>query len=98
MDLPEDVIPTEDKEIFLTFAEINQLGIVEQNIVRQQHVDQAISLNLKFDPTDSPKFINTVHLAAWKGGIKTLYYLKSESVLRADIATRTSEECLGCAG
>lgn len=98
MNLPEDIIPTEDKEIFLTFAEINQLGIVEQNIVRQENVDQAISLNLKFDPTDSPKFINTVHLTAWKGGIKTLYYLKSESVLRADIATRTSEECLGCAG
>ena len=98
MNLPEDIIPTEDKEIFFTFAEINQLGIVEQNIVRQQYVDQAISLNLKFDPTDSPKFINTVHLAAWKGGIKTLYYLKSESVLRADIATRTSEECLGCSG
>ncbi len=98
MNLPEEIIPSADKEIFLTFAEINQLGLVEQGIVRQKYVDQAVSLNLKFDPNDSPKFINTVHLAAWKGGIKTLYYLKSESVLRADIATRTSEECMGCAG
>jgi ribonucleoside-diphosphate reductase alpha chain len=98
MNLPEEIIPSSDKEIFLTFAEINQMSVVEQNIVRQKYVDQAISLNLKFDPTDSPKFINSVHLAAWKGGIKTLYYLRSESVLRADIASRTSEECQGCAG
>lgn len=98
MNLPDEIIPQHDKEVFLTFAEINQMSIVEQAIIRQKYVDQAVSLNLKFDPSDSPKFINSVHLAAWKGGIKTLYYLRSESVLRADIASRTSEECQGCSG
>ena len=56
--LPEDVMPAEDKPIFLTFAEINQLQLVEQAALRQQYIDQTQSLNLAFDPTDSPKFIN----------------------------------------
>ena len=66
--LPEEVMPVDDKEIFLTFAEINQLALVEQASVRQKYVDQAQSLNLAFDPGDSPKFINLVHQTAWKLG------------------------------
>jgi len=96
--LPEDIMPVEDKEVFLTFAEINQLGLVEQAGVRQKYVDQAMSLNLAFDPTDSPKFINLVHQTAWKLGIKTLYYLRTDSVINGDIGSRTSEDCLSCDG
>jgi len=96
--LPEDIMPTEDKEVFLTFAEINQLGLVEQAGIRQKYVDQAMSLNLAFDPTDSPKFINLVHQTAWKLGIKTLYYLRTDSVINGDIGSRTSEDCLSCDG
>mgnify|MGYP000170955002 FL=1 len=96
--LPEDIMPMEDKEIFLTFAEINQLGLVEQAGVRQKYIDQAMSLNLAFDPTDSPKFINLVHQTAWKLGIKTLYYLRTDSVINGDIGSRTSEDCLSCDG
>jgi ribonucleoside-diphosphate reductase alpha chain len=96
--LPEDIMPVDDKEIFLTFAEINQLGLVEQAGVRQKYIDQAMSLNLAFDPTDSPKFINLVHQTAWKLGIKTLYYLRTDSVIRGDIGSRTSEDCISCDG
>jgi len=96
--LPEDIMPTEDKEVFLTFAEINQLGLVEQAGIRQKYIDQAMSLNLAFDPTDSPKFINLVHQTAWKLGIKTLYYLRTDSVINGDIGSRTSEDCLSCDG
>lgn len=96
--LPEDIMPSEDKEIFLTFAEINQLGLVEQASVRQKYVDQAQSLNLAFDPGDSPKFINLVHQTAWKLGLKTLYYLRTDSVINGDIGSRTSEDCLSCDG
>ena len=96
--LPEDIMPMEDKEVFLTFAEINQLGLVEQAGVRQKYIDQAMSLNLAFDPTDSPKFINLVHQTAWKLGIKTLYYLRTDSVINGDIGSRTSEDCLSCDG
>tara|TARA_R110000868_G_scaffold91897_1_gene254737 strand:+ start:7972 stop:9681 length:1710 start_codon:yes stop_codon:yes gene_type:complete len=96
--LPEEIMPVDDKEVFLTFAEINQLGLVEQASVRQKYVDQAQSLNLAFDPGDSPKFINLVHQTAWKLGLKTLYYLRTDSVIRGDIGSRTSEDCLSCDG
>ena len=96
--LPEDIMPIEDKEVYYTFAEINQLGLVEQAGIRQKYIDQAMSLNLAFDPTDSPKFINLVHQTAWKLGIKTLYYLRTDSVINGDIGSRTSEDCLSCDG
>jgi ribonucleoside-diphosphate reductase alpha chain len=96
--LPDYILTNEEKEVFLTFKEINQLEIVKQNGIRQQYVDQAISLNLTFDPNDSPKFISTVHKEAWKQGVKTLYYLRTESVLRGDNLQRTAETCVSCEG
>ena len=96
--LPEDIMPAEDKPVFLTFAEINQLQLVEQAAARQKYIDQTQSLNLAFDPTDSPKFINEVHMTAWRLGIKTLYYLRTDSVINGDIGSRTSTDCLSCDG
>jgi len=93
--LPDYILSPEEKEIFLTFKEVNQLEIVKQNAIRQEYVDQAISLNLCFDPNDSPKDISMVHKEAWKLGIKTLYYLRTESVLRGDNLQRFSD-CVSC--
>ena len=95
--LPDYILSDEEKEIFLTFKEINQLEIVRQNGIRQKYVDQAISLNLSFDPNDTPKWISQVHKEAHKLGIKTLYYLRTESVLRGDNLQRLSE-CISCEG
>ncbi len=86
------------KDVFKTFKEINQLELVKQAGVRQQYVDQAVSLNLAFPKEATPKWINQVHLEAWKQGIKTLYYMRTESVLRGDIAAKSMEDCLGCDG
>jgi len=87
------------KEVFKTFKEINQLELVRQAGVRQQYIDQSVSLNMAFPNTASPKFINKVHLEAYKQGIKTLYYMRTESVLRGDIAaSATDEACLSCDG
>ena len=96
--LPNDVLTEDEKEVFLTFPEINQLGLVQQSAVRQRYIDQTQSLNLAFDPTDSPKWINQVHMEAHKLGIKTLYYLRTDSVIKGDLGSRTSEDCLGCDG
>ena len=93
--LPDYVLTDEEKETFLTFKEINQLEIVRQNGIRQKYVDQAISLNLCFSPDDTPKWISQVHKEAHKLGIKTLYYLRTESVLRGDNLQRLSE-CVSC--
>ena len=87
------------KDVFKTFKEINQLELVNQAGIRQQYVDQSVSLNLAFPSVATPKWINQVHLEAWKKGIKTLYYMRTESVLRGDIATRAMDpDCISCDG
>ena len=87
------------KSIFKTFKEINQLDLVKQAGVRQQYVDQAVSLNLAFPKEADTKFINKVHLEAFKEGVKTLYYMRTESVLRGDIAAAaTDPDCAACDG
>jgi ribonucleoside-diphosphate reductase alpha chain len=92
-----DLIPF--KDVFKTFKEINQLELVKQAGLRQQYIDQSVSLNLAFPTEATPKFINQVHMEAYKQGIKTLYYMRTESVLRGDIATKALDEnCLSCDG
>ena len=99
-------IPAEDKhktfnvkDVFKTFKEINQLDLVRQAGIRQQYIDQSVSLNLAFPAIAEPKWINQVTLEAWKQGVKTLYYMRTESVLRGDIATKAMDpECLSCDG
>ena len=92
-----DLIPF--KDVFKTFKEVNQLELVKQAGLRQQYIDQSVSLNLAFPTEATPKFINQVHMEAYKQGIKTLYYMRTESVLRGDIAAKALDEnCLSCDG
>jgi len=93
--VPDYILSDDEKKVFETFKEINQLEIVRQNAIRQKYVDQAISLNLCFDPNDTPKWISQVHKEAHKLGIKTLYYLRTESVLRGDNLDRLAD-CVAC--
>jgi len=87
------------KDVFKTFKEINQLELVNQAGIRQQYIDQSVSLNLAFPSTATPKWINQVHFEAWKKGVKTLYYTRTESVLRGDIAAKAMDpDCLSCDG
>ena len=87
------------KDVFKTFKEINQLELINQAGIRQQYIDQSVSLNLAFPSIATPKWINKVHFEAWKKGIKTLYYTRTESVLRGDIAEQAMDDgCLSCDG
>jgi ribonucleoside-diphosphate reductase alpha chain len=87
------------KDVFRTFKEINQMDLIKQAGIRQQYIDQGVSLNLAFPSIVSPKWINQVTMEAWKQGIKTLYYMRTESVLRGDIATRAVDpDCVACDG
>ena len=93
----EKVYPV--KDVFRTFKEINQMDLVKQAGVRQQYIDQSVSLNLAFPSIATPKWINQVTMEAWKQGIKTLYYTRTESVLRGDIAERAVDpDCVACDG
>jgi ribonucleoside-diphosphate reductase alpha chain len=91
-------LDNDTKEVFKTFKEINQLELVRQAGIRQQYIDQSVSLNLAFPSEATPKWINKVHMDAWHKGIKTLYYMRTESVLRGDIAKNAMEECVACDG
>jgi ribonucleoside-diphosphate reductase alpha chain len=87
------------KDVFKTFKEINQLELVRQAGVRQQYIDQSVSLNLAFPSVATPKWLNQVHMEAWKQGVKTLYYTRTESVLRGDIAQQAMDpDCISCDG
>jgi ribonucleoside-diphosphate reductase alpha chain len=86
------------KDVFKTFKEINQLELINQAGIRQQYIDQSVSLNLAFPSEAPPRWINQVHMEAWKKGIKTLYYMRTESVLRGDIAAKAMVDCVSCDG
>jgi len=87
------------KNVFKTFKEINQLELIRQAGIRQDYIDQSVSLNLAFPSEASPRWINQVHFEAWKRGIKTLYYTRTESVLRGDIAAAAmNPDCISCDG
>ena len=98
-DVAEHTDPVSVKDVFKTFKEINQLELIRQAGIRQEFIDQAVSLNLTFPQEASPKWINQCHLEAWKQGIKTLYYMRTESVLRGDLAAQAmNPDCVSCEG
>ena len=89
----------EEKAVFLTAREINQFALIKQAEQRQRYIDQGQSLNLFFASNTSAQYLHDVHVQAWKGGmIKSLYYLRSEGVLKGDMASRSKEECAACEG
>jgi len=90
-----------EKEIFKTFAEINQSSIINQAAVRQDYLDQSQSLNLMVAPQTPVKDINQLLITSWKLGVKTLYY--QHSMNSAQEFTRkkmkiNDMECLSCQG
>ena len=88
----------EERDIFKTFKEINQLELVKQAALRQKFIDQGMSLNLSFYQNATAEWINKVHLNAWSLGLKSLYYFRSESKLKADNITDLYDECIMCEG
>jgi ribonucleoside-diphosphate reductase alpha chain len=89
-----DFLNAEQKNIFKTAYEIDMNAVVRQAAERQKYICQAQSLNLFFQPPLSGQYINQVHLAAWEQGCKSLYYLRSDSAIKA---TKVSQEdCEAC--
>ena len=74
----------DEKSVFKTAMEIDQRWVIEHAADRQKSIDQAQSLNLFFRPDSNIKYIHAVHFAAWKQGLKTLYYCRSEKIGKAD--------------
>jgi ribonucleoside-diphosphate reductase alpha chain len=80
-----------NKDVFKTSMEIDQRWIIEHAADRQQYIDQAQSLNVFFRPDSNIKYIHAVHFTAWKKGVKTLYYCRSEKIGKADKVSKKIE-------
>ena len=103
-----------EKNVFKTSMEIDQRWLIEHASKRQVYIDQAQSLNLFFRPDTNKKYLHAVHFLAWKQGLKTLYYCRSEKLGKADkVANKierqiikeldmsslvNDESCLACEG
>ena len=80
-----------EKLVFKTSMEIDQRWVVQHAGDRQQYIDQAQSVNLFFRPDANIKYLHAVHFQAWKSGLKTLYYCRSEKIGKADRVARKIE-------
>lgn len=104
----------DEKEIYKTAMELDQRWIIEHAADRQDFIDQAQSLNVFFRPTVNIKYLHATHFMAWKKGLKTLYYCRTEKIAKADKVAKkiereiiqeldmtalvNNEECLMCQG
>jgi len=80
-----------ERAVFKTSMEIDQRWVIELAADRQQYIDQAQSLNLFFRPDAHIKYIHAIHFMAWKKGLKTLYYCRSEKIGKADKVSKKIE-------
>jgi len=79
------------KDVYKTGMEIDQRWIVDHAAHRQSFIDQAQSINLFFRPDVNVKYLHAVHFLAWKQGLKTLYYCRSEKLAKADKVSKRIE-------
>lgn len=80
-----------EKDIYKTAMEIDQRWVIEHSADRQKFIDQAQSVNLFFRPDANIKYLHAVHFLAWKMGLKTLYYCRSEKIGKADRVSKRIE-------
>jgi ribonucleoside-diphosphate reductase alpha chain len=104
----------EEKDVFKTAMEIDQRWVIEHAADRQKVIDQGQSLNIFFRPDVNIMYLHAVHFLAWKKGLKTLYYCRSEKLGKADRVSKrierevikeldmtaivNDEECIACEG
>ena len=91
----------EQKDVFRTFAEINQASIINQAAVRQDFIDQSQSLNLMVSPDMPTRDVNKLLIDSWKLGVKTLYYQHSMNSAQAFARKKLNLndlQCVACEG
>jgi len=86
-----DILDDWQKDVFKTSMEIDQRWLVNHAADRQEYIDQAQSLNLFFRPDVNIMYLHAVHFQAWKQGLKTLYYCRSEKIGKADKVSKRIE-------
>lgn len=90
-----DFLTENEKNVFKTYSEIDQMDIIYQAANRQNHIDQGQSLNIIVHPETPTKEINKIHITAWKLGLKSLYYQHS---MNAAQKFKQKKDCASCEG
>ena len=109
-----DIFSDWEKDVFKTAIEIDQRWVIEHAADRQKYIDQGQSVNIFFKPDASIKYIHACHFMAWKKGLKSLYYCRSEKISKTDSISQkikrnkieeidlseliNNEDCLACSG
>ena len=101
-----EFLSEEEKEVFKTAVEINQSWVIEHAAQRQEFICQSQSVNLFFPPDVNKGELHNIHMLAWAKNMKTLYYLRSEAISRADNVSNKikreiifeQQDCLSCEG
>ena len=101
-----DILTPAEKEVFKTAVEINQSWVIEHASERQKYICQSQSVNLFFPPDVNKGDLHNIHMLAWAKNMKTLYYLRSEAISRADNVSNKikreiifeQQDCLSCEG
>lgn len=88
-----EFLTDEEKAVFMTYSELDQLDIIYQAANRQNHIDQGQSVNIIVHPDMPTKDINKIHVTAWKMGLKSLYYQHS---MNAAQKFKQKKECVSC--
>jgi ribonucleoside-diphosphate reductase alpha chain len=86
-----DLLSDHERDVFKTAMEISQQSVVDLAADRQAFIDQAQSINLFFPPDVKITELHKVHFNAWKSGLKTLYYCRSEKIGKADNVSKSIE-------
>ena len=90
-----DFLTENEKAVFKTYSEIDQIDIIYQAANRQNHIDQGQSVNIIVHPDMPVKEINKIHITAWELGMKSLYYQHS---MNAAQKFKQKKDCASCEG
>lgn len=105
-----DILDEYEKSVFKTAAEIDQIWVVQHAADRQEFIDQAQSINIFFKADAPIDYLHHVHYEAWKKGLKTLYYCRSDKIYHGESMNKsverttfnfnktTEESCVACEG
>lgn len=104
-----DFLSDWERDVFKTALEIDQRWVIDFAADRQQYVCQSQSVNLFFPALVSKQELHNIHMMAWKKGLKSLYYVRSEAIKRADVVSEQKPReqildydkentCLACEG
>lgn len=87
-----DALTQDEKDVFKTATEMDQMWIIEHAADRTPFICQAQSVNIFVPANVHKRVLHQIHFQAWKKGVKSLYYCRSASLQRAEKVSHKVEK------